>query len=248
MKNEIFIYKTQDGKASVDVIVDKDTVWLSLNQLATLFFKDKSVISRHLRNIFKEKELNKSAVVANFATTARDGKVYLVDHYNLDAIISLGYRVNSKQGVQFRQWATRVLNTYLVKGFSINQNKLTNKKIEELQKSIDLLSRTLIKQEELSDIGAEAISLIREYSRTWHLLLQYDENTLSLPLSSKKGKIKRPLDYKEALKAIINLKEKLISIREATELFGMDSDMKLKSILNKYNKHLVRYQYTKQQR
>ena len=126
MQKEMNIYKTSDGAIQVDVNIIDDTVWLSLNQMAKVFDRDKSVISRHLTNIFKNKELDRNSVVANFATTASDGKEYKIDYYNLDAIISVGYRVNSKRGIHFRKWASEILKTYLIKGYTINKNRCDN--------------------------------------------------------------------------------------------------------------------------
>jgi hypothetical protein len=108
-KNEIVIYTTPEGKETFEVNLKKDTVWLNLNQISKLFKRDKSVISRHIKNIFDTEELNKKSVVAKFATTATDGKLYQVDYHNLDMIISVGYRVNSKRGTQFRIWPERLL-------------------------------------------------------------------------------------------------------------------------------------------
>jgi hypothetical protein len=122
-KGEIIIYKTPQNDIELEVKLEKETVWLSLNQMALLFNRDKSVISRHIRNIFKEKELEKDSVVANFATTAADGKIYQVDYYNLDVIISVGYRVKSLNGVKFRQWATKVLKRYLIQGYAVNKKR-----------------------------------------------------------------------------------------------------------------------------
>ncbi|MFN3397616.1 MAG: virulence RhuM family protein [Sulfurimicrobium sp.] len=119
---EIAIYQRQDG--SIDVRLEHETVWLSLMQMSALFGRDKSVVSRHLRNVFTEGELNREAVVAKFATTADDGKTYQVDHYNLDVIISVGYRVKSPEGVRFRQWASRVLKDYLVRGYALDHQRL----------------------------------------------------------------------------------------------------------------------------
>jgi hypothetical protein len=118
-KNEIVIYTTPEGKETFEVNLEKDTVWLNLNQISKLFKRDKSVISRHIKIIFDTEELNRKSVVAKFATTATDGKVYQVDYYNLDLIISVGYRVNSKRGTQFRIWATNVLKDHLIKGYTI---------------------------------------------------------------------------------------------------------------------------------
>ncbi|MCI6604267.1 MAG: virulence RhuM family protein [Clostridiales bacterium] len=123
-KSELIMYTTNDGLTKVDVTFDKDTVWLSLDQMAALFQRDKSTISRHIRNIFEEGELSRDSVVAKFATTAADGKSYQVEYFNLDVIISVGYRVKSQRGVQFRIWATQVLKEYLRKGFALDDERL----------------------------------------------------------------------------------------------------------------------------
>jgi len=120
----LIIYQTEDGKTKIDVHMENETVWLSLDQMAELFQRDKSTISRHIKNIFEEGELTREAVVANFATTAADGKTYQVDYYNLDVIISVGYRVKSLRGTQFRIWANSVLREYLIKGFAMNDDLL----------------------------------------------------------------------------------------------------------------------------
>ena len=121
---ELIIYQTEDGQTKIDVHMENETVWLSLDQMADLFQRDKSTISRHIKNIFTEGELEREAVVANFATTATDGKTYHVDYYNLDVIISVGYRVKSLSGTQFRIWANSVLREYLIKGFTMNDDLL----------------------------------------------------------------------------------------------------------------------------
>ena len=122
--SNILMYTTEDGITKVEVTFENDTVWLSLDQMAELFQRDKSTISRHIKNIFAEGELSKNSVVANFATTASDGKVYQVDYYNLDVIISVGYRVKSLRGTQFRIWATNVLREYMRKGFALDDDRL----------------------------------------------------------------------------------------------------------------------------
>ena len=121
---ELIIYQTEDGTTKIDVHMENETVWLSLDQMAELFQRDKSTISKHIKNIFNEGELERGAVVANFATTATDGKTYHVDYYNLDVIISVGYRVKSLRGTQFRIWANSVLREYLIKGFAMNDDLL----------------------------------------------------------------------------------------------------------------------------
>ena len=124
MNNDIVIFKNGELELEVSVSEDRNTVWLSLDQMAELFSRDKSTISRHIRNLFNEGELDKNSVVAKFATTASDGKTYQVDYFNLDVIISVGYRVKSKRGVQFRIWATSILKNYMLKGYAINQKRL----------------------------------------------------------------------------------------------------------------------------
>lgn len=123
-RSELIIYTTEDGLTKVNVTFDNETVWLSLDQMAVLFGRDKSTISRHIRNIFEEHELERKSVVANFATTAADGKTYQVDYYNLDIIISVGYRVKSQRGVRFRIWATGILKEYMRKGFAMDDERL----------------------------------------------------------------------------------------------------------------------------
>ena len=125
-KSNIIMYTTEDGLAKIEATFDEDTVWLSIDQMAELFQRDKSTISRHIKNVFSEGELVRKSVVANFATTAADGKTYQVDYYNLDVIISVGYRVKSKRGTQFRIWATNILKEYMRKGFVLDDERLKN--------------------------------------------------------------------------------------------------------------------------
>lgn len=125
-KSNMIIYTTEDGLAKIETTFDEDTVWLSIDQMAELFERDKSTISRHIKNIFAEGELQRDSVIANFATTASDGKTYQVDYYNLDVIISVGYRVKSKRGTQFRIWATNILKEYMRKGFAMDDERLKN--------------------------------------------------------------------------------------------------------------------------
>lgn len=123
-QNEIVIYRAKDGRTELTINLQGETLWLSLQQMADLFDRDKSVVSRHLSNIFKMNELSRNSVVAKSATTASDGKTYLVEYYNLDALLSVGYRVNSKQGTQFRIWATQVLKDHLLRGYTVNEKRL----------------------------------------------------------------------------------------------------------------------------
>ncbi|MDR0517609.1 MAG: virulence RhuM family protein [Fibromonadaceae bacterium] len=160
-ENSIIIFKTDDKKISVDVRFHEETVWLTLDQMAALFERDKSTVSRHIKNIFDEQELQHDSVVANFATTATDGKTYQVDYYNLDVIISIGYRVKSLRGTQFRQWATSRLNEYIRKGFTLDDERLKNGGgryfRELLQRIRDIRSSERNFYQQVTDIYATAI-------------------------------------------------------------------------------------------
>lgn len=142
----------------VEVRLEGETLWLTLQQLAALFDRDKSVISRHLRNIFMTGELVREAVVAKNATTAADGKTYQVEYFNLDAIISVGYRVNSSRATRFRQWATRVLREHLTQGYSLNQHRLAQQGLTDLEQAMAVLGQTLTRQALVSDLGQEVTS------------------------------------------------------------------------------------------
>jgi len=141
-RGEIIIYQTPDGATNLDVRLEDETIWLTQAQMVMLFDRDQSVISKHISNIFKEGELEKKSVYAKFAYTATDGKSYGVEHYNLDVIISVGYRVKSKRGTQFRIWANKVLKEYIVKGYVINQRAQVEQ-LEDLKQTVKLLSNVL---------------------------------------------------------------------------------------------------------
>ncbi len=229
--NKIEIYKTKDGQPAIEVQFKNDTVWLSLNQISDLFFRDKSVISRHIKNIFKSGELDKHSVVAKNATTAIDGKIYEVEFFNLDVIISIGYRVNSKQGTQFRIWATQRLKEYLVKGYTLNQKRLTEyaQNLSELEKAIKLIQQSG-KIGELNVVEAKGLlDIITNYTQSFVLLNQYDSSNLQA--KQLNVNITYEINYAEAAIAIKELKTQLISKKEATELFGNSKDESFKGIL-----------------
>ena len=135
MSGEVVLFEAQDGQIRLDVLLERESVWLTLNQMTDLFGRDKSVRSRHLRNVFSSGELEREAAVAKNATTAADGKTYQVEHFNLDAILSVGYRVNSKRGTQFRIWATRTLKEHLVRGYTMNERRLRKKGLGEIEQA-----------------------------------------------------------------------------------------------------------------
>lgn len=227
--DQIAIFETKEGDISIDAKLEADTLWLSLNQLVELFGRDKSVISRHLKKIFNERELDENAVVAKYATTATDGKTYQVDYYNLDMIISVGYRVNSKRGIEFRRWANKVLKDYLIKGYSINSQKITSEKISELQQTVELFSNTLINQKLVDSEGEEILFVIKNYAKTWDILVKYDENRLEVP-NGKQLNIEE-LEYEAVILAIKSIKQDLYSKGESVGLFGNEKDNSLEGIL-----------------
>jgi prophage maintenance system killer protein len=233
-KKEILIFESDNESTTVNVYLENDTLWLSLNQMAELFDRHKSVIARHLNNIFTEGELSKNSTVANFATVQLEGDRSIkrdIECFNLDAIISVGYRVNSKKGTQFRKWATKVLNDHLLKGYSLNQVQLNKDKILELKQTIELLSNTLINQGLVEDTGVDILNLIKEYSKTWEILLKYDENRLE-QLNKSEGEKLASLSYSDTKTAIELLKNELIVRGAASTLFGFERDKALESILN----------------
>lgn len=217
---EIVLFQAPDGSVSLDVRLDRETLWLNLNQLAALFERDKSVISRHLRNIFREGELERDSVVASFATTAADGKTYTVEYFNLDAIISVGYRVNSKRGTQFRIWATQLLRDHILKGYTVNAQRL-----EELQKAVRLVARVADRRDLTSDEAKALLKVAGDYSFALDLLDDFDHDRLPAPKAS--GAAVRPIDDEEAKRLIVVLRERF----GGGALFGQEKDQGLKSAL-----------------
>jgi prophage maintenance system killer protein len=226
---KIILYQSEDGDTSVDVHLKDETVWLTLNQMAELLDRDKSVISRHLGNIFQTGELAREAVVAKNATTASDGKTYQVDYYNLDAIISVGYRVNSKRGTQFRIWATTILKDHLLRGYSLNRRRLAEKGVEEVRQVLSLLAGILESHNLVSDEVLAVLEVVNRYARTWQLLLQYDEN--NLPAPETKHVTKSSLEIDKARQAIAALKKELMVRKEASEIFGQERGNALSGII-----------------
>jgi len=228
-RGEIVIYQADNGTSSLEVRLYEDSIWMSLNQIAALFDRDKSVISRHLNNIFKSGELQRDSVVAKNATTATDGKTYQVEYFNLDAIISVGYRVNSIRGTHFRIWATSVLKDHLIQGYTVNERRLAEKGLLEMEQAISLLSQTVQNRELVTDQGKAVLSVITQYAKSWMILLHYDEDRLELPKT--KTPVKQVLSYMQAQKAISALKSELVRREEASDLFGQERAEQLQGIL-----------------
>lgn len=228
-KSDIILYQSEDGQTLVDVRLENETVWLSQTQMVELFDRNKRTVSEHIRNVFKEGELDENAVVRNIRTTAADGKSYQTNFYNLDVIISVGYRVKSQRGTQFRIWATSVLKEHLVQGFTANRQRLAEKGGQEAQQVLELLAHTLVNHELINDDGQAVLTIVNRYAATWRLLLQYDEDRLPLP--EKKGCESVYLELPWVRDAIALLKKELMAKGEATELFGNERDHGLDGIL-----------------
>ena len=235
--SDIVIY--EDGNVELKATVEKESIWLSQKQMEELFGRERSVISKHIRNIFKEKELEEDMVCANFAHTTQHGAIEgktqtkNIKYYNLDVIISVGYRVKSKKGTQFRIWATKILKDYLIKGYALNQKRLQQQKLEELDQTIGLIKQGL-KNNQLSIAEAKGfVEIISDYAKSWALLQGYDEQSLQEMIESKDEKF--ILDYDEAKEAINELKKALIAKGEASKLFGQEKAGEFKgNLLNIY--------------
>ncbi len=215
MKNEIVLFENQ--KVKLEVNMKDETVWLNREQLAILFDRDIKTIGKHINNALKE-ELD-SSVVAKFATTAKDGKTYQVDYYNLDMIISVGYRIKSQNGIIFRRWANKILKDYMIKGYVVNQKRLEY--LEKTVKLIDIANRIDGKLNN-GDAG-EILKVIGNYSKALSLLDDYDHKTLSKPKGSNS---KEQIKYEDCLDIINKLR-----FNEESDIFAIERDKGLKAII-----------------
>lgn len=225
MANQVEVYQSDDGALQLSVSFKNESVWLTQADMAVLFDKNKRTVSEHIRNIFKDEELIEEAVVRSFRTTASDGKSYTVNHYNLDVIISVGYRVKSKNGVRFRQWATKTLKQHLLKGYTLNQERLAQN-ATELDNALQLVKRIAVLPQN-SEFGAGLVDIIASYTQTFLWLQQYDEGLLNSPKGELGGKLTLLDDAKAA---IAQLKQNLINKGEATKLFAQERDDGLAAI------------------
>lgn len=236
MDKQIEIYQSGDGQTLVEVRFDQETVWLNRSQMASLFDRDIKTIGKHINNVFQEEELERDSVVANFATTANDGKTYQVEHYNLDLIISIGYRVKSKRGTQFRQWATGRLKDFLVKGYAINEKRLAQKQLEiqTLKEGIRILSRAIESQSTTSELN-----WLNQYAIGLELLDEYDHERLD-----ERGLTKRETIY-PALKQYFAVIESMKADFESP-IFGRKRIRAFKALSPKLQKGLKAKIFTPQ--
>lgn len=215
--NEVIIYEDENNRSDVQVQFDGDNVWLKQDQISQLFEKDRTVITKHINNILKDKEVEEKSNVQKMHIANSDKPVKF---YSLDIILAVGYRTNSKKAISFRKWATNVLKDHLVKGYSVNQKRLQQKGLGELERTITLLRETIdTSQLELSEAKG-LLDVILNYSRTWTLLQGYDEDSLKKNITVHEEKF--ILDFDEAKDAIAQLKKELMSKGEASDLFGKE--------------------------
>lgn len=208
--NEIILFETEDRKISLPVMVKDETVWLNRNQLSELFERDIKTIGKHINNALKEELSGQNTVVAKFATTASDGKKYMVEHYNLDVIISIGYRVKSKRGIEFRRWANCVLKEYIIRGYAVNHNRMN-----QLNEVIRVMKRA-----ENSLDTKQVLTVVERYSQALELLDAYDHQNMERPKGNKATYI---LTYEECRKVIDNMK-----FGDSSSLFGNEKDESFK--------------------
>ena len=230
-ESSIQIYRLDNGATEIDVKLDQDTIWLSQKQIAELFDKDSDTIGLHLKNIYSTGELKEFSTTEDYSVVQKEGTRNVrrkIKHYNLDAIISVGYRVNSIRGTQFRIWANKILKEYLIQGYSINERALKrqNEQLSELQKTIKILSSAIQSKELTSDESKGLLSIVSDYSYALDILEQYDYQTLTITKTS--GKDIYRITYAEAIDQI-NLVRKAYG---NSELFGREKDKSFKSSIS----------------
>ena len=233
-KGEILIYETPDHQTQIEVKLDGETIWLNQYQLADLFETDRTSVLKHIQNIFATGELSEKQTCAKFAHVRQEGKKRVtrnILHYNLDAILSIGYRVNSKRGTQFRIWATQRLKEHLVKGFTLNEKRL-NKIGENLLQLQQAVKQIQVAGDSKALKLSEAkglLEILSGYTQSFILLNRYD--TGDLDSESISSKITHEIKYNQATNAIYELKKQLILKKEASDLFGKEKDSSFKGIL-----------------
>jgi prophage maintenance system killer protein len=228
---EVVLYRAKDGKTAIDVRLVGETVWLSQAQIADLFGVNVPAVSKHIKNIYAARELAPKATVSKMEIVRIEGKRRVnrnVELYSLDMIISVGYRVNSAQATRFRIWATQTLKDHLIRGYTLNERRLREQGIE-MEQAVQLLSRTLAQHNLVSEEGRGVLDVIARYAKSWLLLKEYDEDTLSIPERRRPARI--VIDYARAREAINTLKARLMEKGEATALFGQERGEQLAGLL-----------------
>jgi len=228
--NQIEIYQTKDKKIEIEVMLENETVWLTQEQMSLLFDKARSTVNEHIKNIYSENELVENGTKRKFGNSEFSDKP--TNYYNLDVIISVGYRVKSKRGTQFRQWATQRLKDYLVKGYTLNEKRLRQvlQNMQQLEQAVKLIQQSGSTNELSATEAKGLLEIITNYTHSFILLNQFDSN--NLPDEKLNENITYEIEYSEAIKAITELKKQLVKKKEASALFGHERDGGFKSTLN----------------
>ena len=237
---EVVVYEAAGGEVSLSVRLEQETVWLTQRQMADVFRTSLDNISLHLKNVFADGELDRMATTEDFSVVRTEGRRQVrrvLTHYNLDAIISVGYRVNSRRAVRFRQWATRTLREFLVRGYVLNERRLAERGLREARETLNLLARTLRGQSLVSGAGEAVLEIVTTYADTWRLLLEYDEDRLESPPGTQPPTA--ALDHGQVLAAIADFRAALIARGEASPLFGNPRGEALEAILGNVEQTMV---------
>ena len=236
-QQELVIYRDAKGDVKLRADMDKETIWATLDQIAEVFGTKRPAITKHFNNIFNSGELERGSVCSILEHTAGDGKTYKTQYYNLDAILSVGYRVNSKQATTFRQWATKTLRDYIIKGYAVNAKRLQvaqHTSVKELEKTLQFIQGA-IRRKQLDQKEVDSLlSVIGDYANSWIILQKYDQD--ELVLQKGKGREQRRFDYSYVRPAVNELKKNLVSKDEATELFASERDQSFQGILGNFGK------------
>ena len=229
-KKELIIYKTDSG-IEVEIGFGKDSIWVDTNSIANIFDVKRPAIVKHIQNIYKSEELHKDSTCSILEQVAADGKKRMMNLYNLDMIISIGYRVNSLKATKFRQWATQRLKEHLIQGYTLNQKRLEeySQNIKELENTVSLIKKAQITKHLKADETKGLLEIITKYTHSFVTLNQFDSDTFST--KNLKNNFSYEIEYQEAKTAILELKNQLIDKKEATNLFANEKDKSFSGIL-----------------
>ncbi len=231
LENQLVIFEDKDKK--IEVQLKEETIWLTLNQIAYLFDVQKAAVSKHIKNIFQSGELEPESTVSKMETVRVEGKREVkrkITYYNLDVIIAVGYRVNSKKATQFRIWATNVLKNYLINGYAINEKRMTQERLKELESTIKFIKENISTPSLTSKEARGLIEIIEKYALVWKWIEEYDTGKIDAKITRKERK---RISYEEASEAIEQLREYLTKKGEVSDIFGVERDRGLfESALN----------------
>lgn len=228
---KMVIYQAKSGAIEMRGDFNRETIWATQEQISGVFDVERSVVTKHIRNIINEGELQESSVCANFAHTASDGKTYQVKFYNLDVILAVGYRTNSKKAILFRKWATETLRKFIVHGFVLNEKRFRESHIntlKDIQKTVAFIQEVALRKQLNQGEMESLLSVVRDYAHSWELLGQYDKGDVVVVSSKKKTKL---LDYESVRNALYTLRDELIKKGEAGDLFAKERDGTFQGIL-----------------